>query len=155
MHRYGDDIKAGAGSTRLGQSDKLRHTTIHRQDEIAPVFEHLESWMRSLGYLHKDIFAVRLTLREAVSNALRHGNRNDPAKHVNVTYIVTPEEVIAEVQDEGAGFNPDTVPNQLVGKNRGRSCGMGVFLMRLYSTWVCFNKAGNRVVLCRRRTVGR
>jgi serine/threonine-protein kinase RsbW len=155
MHWYGEDIKAEGRSSRLGLAEKLRHATIHRQEEMAPVFEHLEYWMRSLGYMHRDIFALRLILREAVSNALRHGNCNDPAKQVRVTYIVTPDEAIAEVQDEGAGFNPDTVPDQIVGRNRGQSGGMGIFLMRLYSTWVCFNKAGNRVVLCRRRTVTR
>jgi serine/threonine-protein kinase RsbW len=119
---------------------------------MAPVFEHLEDWMRLLGYPRKDIFSVRLVLKEAVANALRHGNGNDSAKHVDVRYVVSPAEVLAEVQDQGMGFNPDDLPNPLTEENRERPCGRGVFLMRIYSTWVSFNRPGNRVTLCRRRT---
>src|SRR5262249_10507124 len=118
-----------------------------------PVLDHLEDWMRLLGYSRRDIFSARLILREAVNNAMRHGNRNDPAKYVDVTYIVSPSEVLAQVQDQGNGFRPDEVPNPLAEENRDRPSGRGVFLMRIYSTWVSFNPQGNRVTLCRRRTV--
>jgi serine/threonine-protein kinase RsbW len=152
MHWYSDDTKAEAAAMLIGAVANARRAQIHTAAEMNPVFEHLEDWMRLLGYPRKDIFAVRLVLREAVTNALRHGNGNDPAKHVNVAYLVSPAEVLAEVQDQGPGFNPDEVPNPLVKENRDRPCGRGVFLMRIYSTWVSFNRLGNRVILCRRRS---
>jgi len=155
MHWYGDEMKAEAFLAHLGFGEKAQRVSIHTQDEMASVIEHLEHWMRLFGFLHKDIYAARLIVREAVSNALLHGNRNDPAKQVDVNYMVTPNGVVAEVLDQGTGFNPDAVPNQFAEENRGHPCAQGVFLMRMYSTWVYFNKTGNRVVLCRRRTESR
>jgi serine/threonine-protein kinase RsbW len=152
MYWYNNDAKAEAASMHLGLVENARRVQVHTLDEMAPVFEHIEDWMRLLGYRRRDIYSVRLVLREAVNNALRHGNGNDPAKHVNVTYVVSPSEVLAEVQDQGLGFNPDAVPNPLAEEHRDRCSGRGVFLMRIYSTWVSFNQPGNRVTLCRRRT---
>jgi serine/threonine-protein kinase RsbW len=152
MHWYSNDIKAEAAAMHLGLEENARRVQIHTLAEMDPVFEHLENWMRLLGYPRKDIFSVRLVLQEAVSNALRHGNGDDPAKHVDVRYVVSLAEVLAEVQDQGTGFDPDALPNPLAEENLERPCGRGVFLMRIYATWMSFNQPGNRVTLCRRRT---
>src|SRR5262249_30275180 len=113
MHWYSNDIKAEAASMHLGFMENARRVQIRTPAEMDAVFEHLEDWMRLVGYPRKDIFSVRLVLQEAVKNALRHGNGNDPAKHANVTYLVGPKEVLLEVQDQGVGFNPDQLPNPL------------------------------------------
>jgi serine/threonine-protein kinase RsbW len=152
MHWYSNDAKAEAAAMQLSLLENARRVQIHTLSELTPVLEHLEGWMRVLGFPRRDIFSVRLVLHEAIINALRHGNRNDPAKHVDVTYLVSPSEVLAEVQDQGMGFKPDEVPNPLAKQKRDRPSGRGVFLMRIYSTWVSFNPTGNRVTLCRRRT---
>jgi serine/threonine-protein kinase RsbW len=125
---------------------------VRSRAELGPVFEKLEAWMRVLGYPRKDIFAVTLALQEAAANAFRHGNRGDPAKQVQVCYLVRPSEVALEVQDEGRGFDPNLVPDPLADENLGRPCGRGLFLMRAYMDLVCFNRAGNRVTMCRLRT---
>ena len=152
MHWYSNDAKAEAATMQLSLIENARRVQIHTLAEMPPVLQHLEDWMRLLGYPRKDIFSVRLVLHEAVINAVRHGNGNDPAKYVDVTYLVSPVEVLAEVQDQGKGFKPDEVPNPLAEENRDRSSGRGVFLMRIYSTWVSYHPPGNRVTLCRRRT---
>jgi serine/threonine-protein kinase RsbW len=54
---------------------------------------------------------MRLALEEAVVNAVRHGNRCDPSKWVTVLFKVGPECVLAEVHDEGGGFDPARVPD--------------------------------------------
>jgi serine/threonine-protein kinase RsbW len=120
--------------------------------QLGPVVEKLEAWMLVLGYTRKDIFGVTLALHEAVANAVRHGNRGDPAKHVQVSYLVRPNEVVLEVADQGPGFDPNLVADPLTEENVGRPCGRGLFLMRAYMSLVCFNRAGNRVTLCRLRT---
>jgi serine/threonine-protein kinase RsbW len=152
MHWYNDDAKVEAAMTHLVALAKARHVRINGPDEIEPVIDDVEDWMCLIGYPRRDIFAVRVVLQQAVANAVRHGNGNDPSKRVDVVYHVSPEQVLLEVQDQGPGFNPDEVPNPLALENRERRCGRGVFLMRIYSTWMSFSKRGNRVVLCRRRT---
>jgi serine/threonine-protein kinase RsbW len=119
-----------------------------------PVFEKIEDWMRVLGYSHRDLVAVILSLREAVSNAVRHGHRGDPDKHFRVKYLVTQDEVLVEVEDEGLGFKPEQTPDALAGWEEQQPRGRGLFLMRSYATWLSFNPTGNRVTMCRRRTEG-
>ena len=152
MHWYSEDVRTEAAIMQLGAVARARHAQIHEPEEMNPLLRDLEKWMCLVGYPQRDIFAVRVILQQAVANAVRHGNGNDPAKHVDVVYVVSPDEVLAEVQDQGPGFSPDELPNPLALENRERRCGRGVFLMRIYSTWMSFNKRGNRVVLCRRRT---
>jgi serine/threonine-protein kinase RsbW len=60
------------------------------------------------------------------------------------------ERVLAEVQDQGAGFDPRQVPDPLAPENRDRPRGRGLLLMRSYLSWVRFNRRGNGVRLCRR-----
>jgi serine/threonine-protein kinase RsbW len=107
--------------------------------------------MTALHYGSRDIFAVKLGLEEAISNALKHGNRRDTAKRVRIRYRVTADCVVAHVADEGAGFDPAAVPDPRTVEYRERRCGRGLFLMRAYMTSVAFNARGNEVILCRMR----
>lgn len=131
----------------LHREKLARRAQLASPSEMRSVFETLESWMRFVGYPHKDIFAVTLALQEAATNAFRHGNRGDSAKYVQVTYLVAETEVLVEVQDEGFGFDPDQVPNPLAEEYLDRPGGRGLFLMRAYMSWVAFTPQGNRVTM--------
>jgi serine/threonine-protein kinase RsbW len=109
--------------------------------------------MSALDYADRDIFGVRLALEEALVNALKHGHRCDPSKVARVRYQVTDERVLLEVEDEGPGFDPAAVPDPLTADGLGRPSGRGLLLMRHYLSWVRYNRRGNRVTLCRRRSL--
>jgi serine/threonine-protein kinase RsbW len=116
------------------------------------VFGRLEAEMIALGYPDKDVFAVKLVLGEAIVNAVKHGHRGDEKKRVQVRYQVTRDEVLAEVLDEGAGFDPSLVPDPRLEENLDRPGGRGLFLMQVYMSWVRFNERGNGVTFCRQRS---
>jgi len=137
----------------LGGNPWVRRVTLGHPAELRPLSEKVDSWMRVLGYPGKDIFAVRLALGEAAINGFRHGNQGDPTKVVRVSYLVAPDEVVVEVEDEGPGFDPGLVPDPLLPENCERTSGRGLFLMRVYMSGVAFNRQGNRVTLCRRRSL--
>ena len=67
----------------------------------------------------KDIDFILLVFREAMLNAVEHGNRHNPKAFVDVMVFTTPESLIIEVSDEGPGFDLDhalaaaTLENQL------------------------------------------
>jgi len=107
------------------------------------------------GYPERDLFAIRLSLEEAIINGIKHGNGYDPAKWVQVTYRITPEQFVAEVEDQGPGFDPHDVPDPLDPENLERASGRGLLLMRMYMTWVRYNDRGNGVTLCKRRSDAR
>jgi serine/threonine-protein kinase RsbW len=104
------------------------------------------------SYPARDIYAMRLALEEAITNAVRHGNRFEPSKWVTVLFNVDQERAQAEVRDEGPGFDPARVPDPTTLENRERPGGRGLLLMRAYATSVRYNAAGNAVALCKRRS---
>jgi hypothetical protein len=59
--------------------------------------------------------------------------------------------VLAEVEDEGPGFDPAAVPDPTDPEYLERPCGRGLLLMHHYLTWLCYLGSGNLVTLCKRR----
>jgi len=120
--------------------------------EIIPLLDAVEAELEATDYTARQVFAVRLALEEAMVNAIKHGHRNDPSRVAQLRVQVTPECVLAEVEDQGAGFDPDAVPDPLAVENLEKSSGRGLLLMRRYMTSVRYNAAGTCVSLCLRRT---
>jgi serine/threonine-protein kinase RsbW len=136
-------------------TDGWTRLTIHELTEVEPVIKKLIAEMKILGYPRKDTFAVGLLLLEATTNAIRHGNRGDNTRTVAINYSLIPEEIVIEVADEGPGFNPQLVPNPFIEEPEPRwSRRWGLFLMRLYASWVRFDKRGSQITLCKRRSPG-
>jgi len=104
------------------------------------------------GWHEKHIFGIRLSLEEALVNAVRHGNALDKSKQVRATCRLDGELVWVEVVDEGSGFNPNDVPDPTCAENLEKPCGRGILLMRNYMTRVEYNAQGNRVTMEKRRS---
>jgi serine/threonine-protein kinase RsbW len=79
---------------------------------------------------------VGVAVRECVINAIRHGNRNDTAKHVFVEFETganpRANELMICVRDEGEGFDPDLIADPLAPENLLKSSGRGIFLIRSF-----------------------
>lgn len=110
------------------------------QNEIVPQVERG-------AFSSEAIFAIRLALDEAVSNAIRHGNDNDPAKTVTVDYQIESDRVRIQVCDQGPGFRPNDLPDPTNPENLCEPHGRGVMLIRAYMTEVTFNATGNCVTM--------
>ena len=84
---------------------------------------------------------------EAVTNAIVHGNENNPDKLVHISVDSDGHSVKVKVADEGKGFNVDVVPDptkpDLIEKPDGR----GIFLMKNLADKVKFDKNGSVVTL--------
>jgi serine/threonine-protein kinase RsbW len=120
-------------------------TTVEMERVIEDVLQMLET----AGFSDRERFAVRLALEEAVMNAIRHGHQFDRSKHVHLRYHVTQECLLAEVEDEGPGFDPAVVPDPREPENLEREGGRGLLLMRSYMTWVRYNERGTCVTMCK------
>ena len=90
---------------------------------------------------------LRVSLTEALSNAMLYGNGRDPEKRVRVEVIVGEKEIKACVTDEGTGFDPGDVSDPTTPDNLEKSGGRGLFLMRELMDEVHFNERGNQVTL--------
>lgn len=109
--------------------------------------------LEALHWSRRDVFGVHLAVDEALVNAICHGNRQDPAKHVRFHCRLSPEKVRVEIIDEGAGFDPDRLPDPTDAQHLGCPGGRGVLLMRAFMSHVAFLDRGNHVVLEKVRTV--
>ena len=103
--------------------------------------------LQDFEWEQKDVFAIQLSFEEAIVNAIRHGNQSNNRLGVRVHLEISPERFLARVEDEGPGFNPDSLPDPTLEDFLDRPCGRGVKLMRAFMTSVHFNPSGNAVTL--------
>ncbi len=101
--------------------------------------------MERRGYDGPACFAVRIAVEEALTNAMQHGNGDDPAKTVTIEYAVGQESVVVEIEDQGLGFDPGAVPDPTRDENVDIPSGRGIMLIRAYMTEVSFSPEGNRI----------
>lgn len=89
---------------------------------------------------------VELALREALSNAMLHGNRLDARKLVHIRCCCeSGDGVFIVVRDQGHGFDPGNAPNPLAVENLGAEHGRGIHLMKLAMDEVSFERQGTEV----------
>jgi len=133
----------------LTLGDNWSYTTVISVREILPLGEQLAAEMAAQGYCPEDMQGMRHAVEEATANALEHGHHNDPNKRVLVGWSVARGRVLAEVQDQGDGFDPRNVPDPTEPENVQRLQGRGVFLIRHFTSWARYDESGNRVLLCK------
>jgi serine/threonine-protein kinase RsbW len=126
---------------------------------LASRFENIEVAERALldlcqaaGCTGDDEYWLVTALREALANAIRHGNRQDPGRWVRVAYTVENCSVTIRVEDDGDGFDPEEIPDPTAPENLLRASGRGIFYMRQFMDRVEFSSTpggGTAVVMVR------
>jgi serine/threonine-protein kinase RsbW len=113
-------------------------------------FESIEVAERALVDLCKqarcgadDEYWIVTALREAIANAVRHGNKQDPNLKVKVRYRIANQTVEISVEDEGEGFDLEAIPDPTNAENLLRPSGRGVFYMRQFMNHVEFGRTAN------------
>ncbi len=88
---------------------------------------------------------VGVAVRESVINAIKHGNRFDVSKLVEVDFSMTPSaaptELLIRVRDYGDGFDPEALPDPLAPENLLKASGRGIFFMRNFMDDIKFRRA--------------
>jgi serine/threonine-protein kinase RsbW len=88
-----------------------------------------------------------IALTEAVNNAIKHGNGEDPTKTVNLEYSATSELLEFRIKDQGVGFDFNNLPDPTDPENIEKANGRGVFLMKNLADEVNFHDEGRTVEL--------
>jgi serine/threonine-protein kinase RsbW len=91
--------------------------------------------------------ALALSVTEAVSNAMVHGNGGDPNKKVLVEASAKSKQVTIQVTDEGQGFDPQKVQDPTKKENLLKLSGRGIFFIRRLMDEVRFNRSGNEITM--------
>jgi len=70
-----------------------------------------------------------ISINEATTNAMMHGNKGDRGKKVKISISITDDEIISVIKDEGKGFDPSKVPDPTRPENLFKESGRGLFIM--------------------------
>jgi serine/threonine-protein kinase RsbW len=91
---------------------------------------------RMIGLDDDGLHYLSVAVREAVVNAIKHGNKNDSSKRVIVEFTTSPatspDEIAIRIEDQGEGFDPETLADPLAPENILKSSGRGIFLVRAF-----------------------
>lgn len=100
-----------------------------------------------LGWKKEVLFGIHMALEESISNAIRHGNKEDATKSVSVDCELSDQRFWVKVCDEGDGYDPGKVPDCRSPENLERPGGRGLELIRHYMTNVEHSECGCCVIM--------
>ena len=152
--------EASAAASGDGAKPSPRRNGSHKSStKIKPLRFTIPSDLAATREVHKTImdhvekqkyddqstFAIRLALEEGLMNAIKHGNKLDPSKTVEIEAKVTAKGTEITIEDQGKGFHREEVPDPCSDENLLKCSGRGILLMEAYMDKVEYSNGGRRV----------
>ncbi len=107
-----------------------------------------DEFAKNCGFGDEVTFAIDLAIRESVANAVKHGNKFDQSKKVELKLSDTPEGFEITVRDFGSGFTVENIPDPTNPENLLKTDGRGILFMRSFMDEVEWeNPAGGGVMV--------
>jgi serine/threonine-protein kinase RsbW len=109
---------------------------------------------RRLGFADDALFGIEMAVRESVTNAVLHGNRQDESKPVEVGFRGTDAGAVLTVRDRGEGFDPAGVADPTADENILKTSGRGILFMRTFMdevTWERTPEGGTLVRMTKKK----
>ena len=129
----------------MGFSTKL---VLNSEYEEAEKVEGLLKELQNAVGFGDELYAkMMLTVSEAATNGIVHGNKLKAEKKVIILAEVDEDIITITTTDEGDGFNPDILANPLEEENLLKTSGRGVFLMNEYADEVEYLNGGKTLML--------
>ena len=121
--------------------------TIPSQIEmLEPVVSRTMKVLSKHDCLNGHASAAELALREALANAIIHGNKAEPKKRVQLDcYHESDGSLLLVVQDEGQGFDPNAVRDPTHSENLIRPSGRGIYMIKHFMDDVEYHKGGREL----------
>ena len=146
------DLRTHLATTRGGRSLLEVDAWIPSEVKaISPLVERLMELIEGSHCVTGEEHAVQLALREALNNAVVHGNRLEVRKLVHVRCrCKVGKGITLIVSDEGDGFDARSIPNPLAVENLEADHGRGIHIMKLAMDQVSFAQGGTEVHMYKR-----
>lgn len=85
-----------------------------------------------IGFDEEDLHKIGIAVREAMVNAVVHGNRYNAKKRVHFEVMQSPDTLKIRIGDEGEGFDRNNIPDPLAEENLLRHSGRGMLLVQAF-----------------------
>ena len=112
-------------------------------DSLAKLEQFVDKIIKQAGLDDDTSSRFQLVMSEACTNAIMHGNKMDESKKVVINTEVFDNKIVVTVEDQGKGFDPDSVPDPLATDNLLKTGGRGVYLIKQYADEVSYSPKGN------------
>ncbi len=133
------------------KKELVLQNTLESVDKAA---SEAESFAKNANFPDEALFAIDMAVREAVANAVKHGNKMDETKTVEITFSNLPKGFEIMIRDFGEGFDVDEVPDPTNPENLLKANGRGVLFMRTFMEeveWLRHENGGMIVKMCKLR----
>lgn len=123
-------------------------------DSVHWLSEHL---IEEVGFSADETYWMVTAVREAVTNAVIHGNKEQPGTRVDVVFELADECIRITVVDQGDGFDPSSLPDPVCKEHLMDASGRGVFLMHQLMDDVTYEfpeSGGCTLTMTKRRRTG-
>lgn len=113
-----------------------------------------DEFAKSRGFGDDFVSSIDLAIRESVANAVKHGNKFDETKDVEVTFDDLPEGFEMTVRDHGTGFAVDDIPDPTNPENLLKANGRGILFMNSFMdevSWENHAEGGMVVKMLKKR----
>ncbi|WP_268033361.1 ATP-binding protein [Algoriphagus sp. PAP.12] len=98
--------------------------------------------------INDDIYGnIMISVTECISNAIIHGNQGNKQKLVHLELKAEEDQLQFIIEDEGKGFEIETLPDPTAPENIEKPGGRGIFLIKNLTDEVKFEEGGKRTVL--------
>jgi serine/threonine-protein kinase RsbW len=112
-------------------SGKTYQLEIFSDPNLLPeVEEFLENISNEVKLEKTRVNNLLLSVNEAISNAMLHGNKLDIKKKVRISVHIDESSLSISIKDEGRGFDPEKVPDPTSPENIFKESGRGLYIMR-------------------------
>jgi serine/threonine-protein kinase RsbW len=119
-------------SSRNLQAGDVHLSIGSRFENIELVQALVDDSLQRLEFDDDSRYWVGIALREAVANAIKHGNKEDPEKSVEIEIRIQEAHFTVRIQDEGRGFDPNQIGDPLSPENLLKPNGRGIFYMNKF-----------------------
>jgi serine/threonine-protein kinase RsbW len=113
-------------------SERREFTFTSRIESVEEAAQEAEKFARHAGLGDEYIFAIDMAVRESVANAVKHGNRFDESKPVNVVFETDEAAFRMLVRDFGTGFDLDNIEDPTDPANLLKANGRGILFMNTF-----------------------
>ena len=140
-----------------GDSERIEITISSRFENIELVQVIAEHLCENAGVDEDGSHWIGMAVREAVANAIKHGNKLDVRKKVSATFVLDGAELEITISDEGGGFDPEKVSDPLNPLNLMKTSGRGIFYMKTFMDQVHYSfhpGGGTSLVMTKNLTKG-
>ena len=125
-----------------------------RIESVEKAAHEAEEFARQSGFGDEVVFAVDMAVRESVANAVKHGNKLDESKSVEITFFSSDAGFEITIRDFGEGFAVGEIPDPTNPENLLKASGRGILFMRSFMDeveWTNHPEGGTVVKMLKKR----